>query len=58
MLHQQGNADLLLELEDVTQRETNASSHVVSAQLNQKTVEIFSIENLVNFCDTLFIIKI
>ena len=52
MLRQQGNADLLLELEDVTQRETNASSHVVSAQLNQKTVEIFSIENLVNFCDT------
>ena len=51
MLHQQGNADLLLELEDVTQRETSASSHVVSAQLNQQTVEMFSINNLDNVCD-------
>ena len=51
MLRQQGNADSSLELEDVTQRETNASSHVVSAQLNQQTVEIFSIDNLDNVCD-------
>ena len=53
MLRQQGNADLSLELEDVTQRETSASYRVVSAQLNQKTVEMFSINNLANDCDIL-----
>ena len=51
MLRQQGNADLSLELEDVTQRETSASYRVVSAQLNQKTVEIFAINNFDNVCD-------
>ena len=45
MLRQQGNADLSLELEDVTQRETSASYPVVSAQLKQVTVSIFSIQN-------------
>ena len=51
MLRQQGNADLSLELEDVTQRETSASYRVVSAQLNQKTVKIFAINNFDNVCD-------
>ena len=51
MLRQQGNADLSLELEDVTQRETSASYRVVSAQLNQKTVEIFAINNFDNVYD-------
>ena len=51
MLRQQGNADLSLELEDVTQREMSASYRVVSAQLNQKTVGIFSMNNLDNVCD-------
>ena len=51
MLRQQGNADSSLELEDVTQRETSASYHVVSAQLNQQMVGIFPINNLDNVCD-------
>ena len=51
MLRQQGNADLSLELEDVTQRETSASYPVVSAQLNQQTVAIFPINNADNVCD-------
>ena len=51
MLRQQGNADLSLELEDVTQRETSASYRVVFAQLNPKTVEIFSKNDSDNVCD-------
>ena len=51
MLRQQGNADLSLELDDVTQKETSASYPVVSAQLNQQTVGIFPINNSDNVCD-------
>ena len=55
MLRQQGNADLSLELEDVMQRETSASYRVVSAQLNQKMVGIFSMNNFDNVCDIVVI---
>ena len=46
MLRQHGNADFSWNMENVTQKETSASYPVVSAQLNQQTVETFSIENL------------
>ena len=45
MLRQHGNADFSWNMENVTQKETSASYPVVSAQLKQVTVSIFSIQN-------------